>query len=129
MASDVLLGVDAGNSKTVALVSSSAGEILAWARSGSGDIYLGEQAANARVIGCAAEALARAGVGPEELRGACFSLVGADWPEDFELWRGALAAAGYREPQVVNDAFGARLRRAHLAQQLLARPAGRTRPG
>ena len=70
------LGVDAGNSKTVALVASADGRVAGWGRGGGGDIYVSE--AVAAVVGAVEGALAAAGIVPDDLGAACFSLVGAD---------------------------------------------------
>ncbi len=102
------LGVDAGNSKTVALVSDAAGRILGWGRGGGGDIYASEAAALASVTGAVEGALEQASLLPAELAAGCFSLVGADWPEDFTFWEAEVEARGYgKNVLVVNDALGA----------------------
>lgn len=102
------LGVDAGNSKTVAVVCDGDGTVLGWGRSGNGDVYgTGEQLAVAHVLAATRDALAAAG-GPAELRAAAFCLAGVDWPEDEELWRRVIAAEGLPgDPPVAvrNDGF------------------------
>ena len=108
MSSGYFLGVDAGNSKTVALVADAAGHVLGWGRGGGGDIYVSEKGALASVTAAAEAALSRAEITPVELAASCFSLVGADWPEDFAFWERELTAGGYGKcVRVVNDALGA----------------------
>jgi N-acetylglucosamine kinase-like BadF-type ATPase len=102
----LLLGVDSGNSKTIALLARPDGTVVAWARGLPGDIYGGEERARGRVLGTVQEALDAAGAGPEEVAGACFSLCGADWPEDHDYWRQALAEFGLSRATVFNDALG-----------------------
>lgn len=106
--SDYFLGVDAGNSKTVALVSDVSGYVLGWGRSGAGDIYVSEEAALTSVTAAAEGALCKANISSAELAASCFSLVGADWPEDFSFWQREVRVRGYgKHTLVVNDALGA----------------------
>ena len=103
-----VLGVDAGNSKTVALVADAAGRVRGWGRGGGGDLYVSEQAAVTAVAAAVERALVAAGVQAQDLHAACLSLVGADWPEDFAFWQREAEARGYgRSVTVVNDALGA----------------------
>ena len=105
---DHFLGVDAGNSKTVALVADARGQICGWGRGDGGDIYVSEKGALGAVTTATQTALEMAGLAPGELEASCFSLVGADWPEDFTFWERETAARGYGERiLVVNDALGA----------------------
>lgn len=108
MAADYFLGVDAGNSKTVALVAQADGRIIGWGRSGGGDIYASEEGAIAAVGAAVAQALEAAMLCPKDLTASCLSLVGADWPEDFAFWQGEAEARGYGQRiLIVNDALGA----------------------
>jgi N-acetylglucosamine kinase-like BadF-type ATPase len=110
-----VLGVDAGNSKTIALVGRDDGSILGIGRSGCGDIYgsfgEGGEAAIQSSVTAAAQALAMASV-PRNILAACvFSAAGADWPEDFAYFRSELSARGlggpWGAPIIYNDAMGA----------------------
>lgn len=107
--SGVYLGVDAGNSKTVALLCTPAGEIVGWGRAGVGDIYAaaGAECALGEVGEAVPSALRHAGVGPADVRHAAFRLAGVDWPEDAEFWRRALDSRlpGLGSPSVKNDGF------------------------
>ena len=87
------LGVDAGNSKTAALVCRATGEVVGAGRAGCGDIYgaASPQAAVDAVLTAVGEALAEAGAGPDRLAGAALRLAGVDWPEDHAFWSAALA--------------------------------------
>lgn len=115
-----ILGVDAGNSKTIALVSRLDGTIIGAGRGGCGDIYdsLGAygklsatdtaNAALSAVDDAVQAALRQAGVNVGNLMAGAFSMAGADWPEDIAFLRKALLARGYgRSVIVVNDAIGA----------------------
>jgi N-acetylglucosamine kinase-like BadF-type ATPase len=106
----LILGVDGGNSKAIALVARPDGSVLGAARRlGAADIYAeGPEAALAVTRAAVGEALGRAGAAPADIGPAVFSMAGADWPEDFELLADALAGDGFGGPvTVVNDAIGA----------------------
>lgn len=105
-----VLGVDGGNTKTVAAIADSRGRVLAVARGGATDIHAARSpdialAELARVV---SEALAQAGVGADAIDASAFSLAGADWPEDFGLLEREIGARlSLSRPLVVNDALGA----------------------
>ncbi|HJP70842.1 MAG TPA: BadF/BadG/BcrA/BcrD ATPase family protein [Candidatus Limnocylindria bacterium] len=106
----LILGVDGGNSKAIALVARTDGSVLGAARRlGAADIYAeGPDAALAVTRAAVHEALARAEAGLRDIGQAVFSMAGADWPEDFALLTAALADDGFGGPvTVVNDAIGA----------------------
>ena len=105
------LGVDGGASKTVAIVVDGRGRVLGAGRGGNADIYQTPRAVE-EVAAAVAAALAAAGARAGALDAAVLSLVGADWPEDFEHWRAAMPrlGLGHLPPGralVVNDAVGA----------------------
>ncbi|HEY0416150.1 MAG TPA: BadF/BadG/BcrA/BcrD ATPase family protein [Gaiellaceae bacterium] len=105
----MVLGVDGGNTKTIALVAALDGTVVGSGRAGCADIYSWPTpgAGIAEVVAAAEGALAAAGAGRADVRAAVFSLAGADWPEDFALLGRELGAWLGREPIVVNDAIGA----------------------
>lgn len=105
------LGVDAGNSKTAALVSTASGEVVGAGRSDCGDIYGAPtpKAAVDEVMAAVGEALAQAGADLSALAGAAFRLAGVDWPEDAAYWEEALSRrlpATVRR-SVLNDGYAA----------------------
>ena len=105
----LVLGVDGGNTKTVALVAQADGTVVGAGRAGCADIYgaVSPEAAIDAIAGAAQSALDAAGATGDDLRTAVFCLAGADWPEDFELHRRELAArlSLRRPPTVYNDAI------------------------
>ncbi|MDX6536361.1 MAG: hypothetical protein QOD37_702 [Gaiellales bacterium] len=101
------LGVDGGNTKTIALVCGADGRIAGHARTGCSDVY---SAAGDFVIGeierGALAAIDAAGGG--ELACAYYSLAGADWPVDIAFYEQELSRRiPARRTVVVNDAIGA----------------------
>jgi N-acetylglucosamine kinase-like BadF-type ATPase len=106
----LVLGVDGGNSKTVAIVATRAGKVRGAGRADGSDIYNAEseKAALAEVRRAVEAALGQAGATPADLAASTFSLAGADWPEDITLLCEAIGQFGFvREYRVVNDAIGA----------------------
>jgi N-acetylglucosamine kinase-like BadF-type ATPase len=106
-----VIGVDGGNTKTVAVVADSQGSVIGVGRGGCTDVYgtAGEEGALAELTRTVEAALAAAGRQAGDLEAGVFSLAGADWPEDHELLRRHVARSlnlGFG-PQVVNDAIGA----------------------
>jgi N-acetylglucosamine kinase-like BadF-type ATPase len=108
--SSLLLGVDGGNTKSIALVATPDGSIVGAGRSsGAADVYaVPVDEAVGRIEVAADEALAAAGAvaDPGALARAAFSLAGADWPEDAAELRERLGAR-WPGASVVNDAIGA----------------------
>lgn len=112
-----VLGVDGGNSKTIALVAALDGTILGAGRGGCSDIYNtpiegtvwtnSADAALANIEYAVSTALVAAQVKAADLVSAVFNMAGADWPEDFDLLETAMKARGYgRRLTVQNDALG-----------------------
>jgi N-acetylglucosamine kinase-like BadF-type ATPase len=106
----MLLGVDGGNTKTIAVVARDDGTIAGVGGAGCADIHNATPSEGVTEIVRAVQgALGAAGVTARDLGAATFSLAGADWPEDFTYLRLELGAGlGLTaEPSIVNDAIGA----------------------
>jgi N-acetylglucosamine kinase-like BadF-type ATPase len=107
---ELVLGVDGGNTKTIALIARRDGTILGAGRSGCGDIYGvgGEDGAIASIAEAVRQALKEASAQPADLTAGVFSLAGADWPEDFDFLHAAIQSHGFGKTiAIVNDALGA----------------------
>jgi N-acetylglucosamine kinase-like BadF-type ATPase len=107
---DLVLGVDGGNTKTLALIARGDGAIIGTGRAGCGDIYGAASPATAiaEIRHAVEAALTEAGIRAAELRAGAFSLAGADWPEDFRLLEDAMRPCDYgKDILIVNDAMGA----------------------
>ncbi|QBD78812.1 hypothetical protein EPA93_23630 [Ktedonosporobacter rubrisoli] len=110
-----VLGVDGGNTKTIALVAALDGTILGAGRGGCGDIYRAPlsaehsdtiSAALANIEYAVTRALRAARIERTELASAMFSMAGVDWPEDAEVLREAMQQRGFgRKILVQNDAL------------------------
>ncbi len=111
-----VLGVDGGNTKTIALVAALDGTILGAGRGGCGDIYnarpggdwtASATAAIANIEFAVVSALQAAQVKASDLVTAVFNMAGADWPEDFGLLQDAMELRGFgRTILIQNDALG-----------------------
>jgi N-acetylglucosamine kinase-like BadF-type ATPase len=111
-----VLGVDGGNTKTIALLAALDGAILGAGRGGCGDIYNAyagstwpdsAAAAVANIEYAVVSALQAAHVAPGDIATAVFNMAGADWPEDFSYLRAAMEARGFgRAIFIQNDAMG-----------------------
>ncbi|MBO0810969.1 MAG: hypothetical protein J2P23_02865, partial [Microlunatus sp.] len=91
---DLVLAVDAGNTKTeAAVVRASDGAVLGVGYGNVGDIYGpdGPEAAAREVTGVAGAALRQARAEVADIAHAAFRLAGVDWPEDEEFWQRVVA--------------------------------------
>src|SRR5438128_9332884 len=106
----LILGVDGGNTKTIAVVVDRDGAVRGVGAGGCADIHNAPTPEDgvAQIVLAVEAALAAAQADADALEAATFSLAGADWPEDFAFLRRELRASlGLRlEPSVVNDAIG-----------------------
>jgi len=104
-AEPLILGVDAGRTKTIALLARTDGTIIGAGRGGCGDIYV--DATLSAVDEALTMALNAASVHIQSVRAAVFSMGGADWPEDFVYIQDAMQTRLGCPLWVVNDAIGA----------------------
>lgn len=105
-----IVGVDGGNTKTIALVGAPDGTILASGRSGCSDIYGAVTAAAAlEELQLAVDtALDGAGLRRADIDTAYFCLAGADWDEDYEFLHASVSSFGLgRSITIGNDSLGA----------------------
>ena len=108
------LGVDAGNSKTVAVVADASGAVRGYGRAGCGDIYGAptEAHAVAEVLAAVQHALQMAAptvaaVDETTVSHAAFCLAGIDWTSDELFWQGQLSQRlpGLASYSLRNDGF------------------------
>jgi N-acetylglucosamine kinase-like BadF-type ATPase len=106
-----VIGVDAGATKTEAVVANGDGRPLGAGRSGCGNWeVVGEQTAAEAIFDAIRQALERARVSLSQVRNAHMGLAGLDWPEDEPRLRNALIRhLGALPVTLENDAYlGAR---------------------
>ena len=106
----LIVAVDGGNTKTIAVVADTDGTIRGVATAGCSDIY-GARSVEAglqELVAAVEGAVAAASAGSEPFAASVFSLAGADWPEDIGLLEHEVGARlAVTDPLVVNDAIGA----------------------
>jgi N-acetylglucosamine kinase-like BadF-type ATPase len=106
VAGSVLLGVDGGNTKTIALAARPDGTVVGAGRvTECADPYaVGLERAIGVIAAAAEDALAQAGA--TTIAAAAFSMAGADWPEDVDDISRSLHGR-WPDALVVNDGIGA----------------------
>jgi N-acetylglucosamine kinase-like BadF-type ATPase len=106
--SEYVLGLDAGATKTVALIARLDGQIIGAGRSGTGDIYSVPAEQALETVGLAVnESLNGAGIQASQLSSGVLCMCGADWPEDHELLQQGIAERGFgKQITILNDAMG-----------------------
>jgi N-acetylglucosamine kinase-like BadF-type ATPase len=102
----LILGLDGGGSKTLALLADATGRVLGRGTSGSSNYQnIGAEAAWAALDGAIAAAFADAGRPPDPLAAVCLGLAGVDRPEDRTLFEGwAAERFGGAATIIANDA-------------------------
>jgi N-acetylglucosamine kinase-like BadF-type ATPase len=103
----LVLGIDAGGTKTVALLADRSGRVLGAGRAGACNIYDSVPVALEALDSAVRAALSNLEVGLSDIALTCLSATGADWPEDFALLEDCLEQRGHARVHVVNDAMGA----------------------
>ncbi len=100
------LGVDAGGTKTHALIADRAGQALGLGRGGPGNWEgVGLDGLTEALQEAVRQALRAAGVKIEQISGAGMGLAGYDWPSQKRMVLGAIAPLGLQCPlEIVNDA-------------------------
>ncbi|CAN5506128.1 BadF/BadG/BcrA/BcrD ATPase family protein [soil metagenome] len=108
--SGLLLGVDGGANKTVALIAEPGGRVVGFGRSGSSDVHAADDPEQpiGRVAAAVRDAAQMAAVATRDVGTCVFSVCGADWPEDIALYASRLRMLLDlpSEPTVMNDAMG-----------------------
>ena len=104
----LLIAVDAGNSKTIALAATLDGHIVGYGRSGCGDIHT--VAAPELALGAVQSAIENALLNANATRAdvvlSSLSMAGADWPEDYERIISFVQSLGFPQHIVVHDSIG-----------------------
>jgi N-acetylglucosamine kinase-like BadF-type ATPase len=103
------LGIDAGGTKTLALIADGDGRVLGAGRSGTGNWEgVGLEGAFRAYELAVAEALRSAGLRPDDIAASGYALAGLDWPSDIARLTPLVERLGLPGPRLMdNDAFGA----------------------
>ncbi len=106
-----VLGVDAGASKTHALVADEAGHALGFGQGGTANHQVcGLDEAMNQIARAVEAAMAEAGQAPGGLEAGCFCLAGADLPEDYAMLQEAIQARGWARSVILKNDTPAALR-------------------
>ena len=106
MLEPLVMGIDVGNTKTLAVVADRSGRVLGYGRNAKANIYAHVERALSVLLQVQRQALA--GLEGVSIAHLALSATGADWPEDFAALRRALqATSGADDITVVNDAVAA----------------------
>lgn len=103
----LFLGIDAGGTKTHALLTDESGAVLGFGHAGPGNWEgVGVDGTYRALHEATREALAHVGAAPADVTAAAYGLSGLDWPSDEERLHPAIERMGVGGPQIlVNDAF------------------------
>ncbi|MDQ0063192.1 N-acetylglucosamine kinase [Paenibacillus harenae] len=99
----LFLGVDAGGSKTHALLVDERGQVLGKGYAGNGNHQTAFAEAGANIGKACEEALQTAGVAKEQVDFAYFGLAGADREPDYVVLRPMIAALGFKHHAIACD--------------------------
>lgn len=122
----LLVAIDAGNTKTDAIALTRDGTVVGWAQSGCGDIYGTDgEAAAVDQVRLAISAVIGGPVENMHLGRIALRLAGLDWPDDTAFWQHVVTGSWrFRgEFSLANDGF-ASIRLGHLSGIALAITAG-----
>lgn len=99
----IYLGVDAGGSKTHAVITDIEGRILGKGISGNGNHQLGKERAEKNIRQACEDALKEANLSHEDITVAYFGLAGADREPDYEILRPMIASLGFKRHYITCD--------------------------
>jgi len=97
------LGVDAGGSKTYAVITDETGRFIAAGKGGIGNHQINALAARHSIEGAVRQALRQAGLTQRDIAFAWFGLAGADREADFVILRPMIEQLGFANYELVCD--------------------------
>lgn len=101
------LGVDAGGSKTYAMIANEQGQVLGVGRGGNGNHQKNREQAESSLQQAVLEALEEAGLSKEQLEASWLGLAGADREIDFRILRPIVNRLGLPNTQISCDTWNA----------------------
>lgn len=99
----IFLGIDAGGSKTHALLTDETGRVLGRGYGGNGNHQTAFDIAKVNIDNACSQALQEGGVTKDEVTFAYFGLAGADREPDFKILRPMIASLGYERHAIACD--------------------------
>ncbi|MFX3636331.1 MAG: N-acetylglucosamine kinase [Candidatus Pristimantibacillus sp.] len=99
----IFLGIDAGGSKTHALLTDASGHVIGKGHGGNGNHQTAFGEAKKSIEDACLQALQEAGVTKEEVTFAYFGLAGADREPDYEILRPMIASLGFERHAIACD--------------------------
>lgn len=97
------LGVDAGGSKTHAVIVDEKGNVLGKGMTGNGNHQIDREKAEKNINDACDAALFEAGMTKKDIRFAYFGLAGADREADYEILRPMIGGMGYLKHEIACD--------------------------
>lgn len=97
------MGIDGGGSKTYALLTDAAGNVLGKGRSGNGNHQTGVEEATANIRAAAFAALTEAGLRLEDVRHTYLGLAGADRKTDYDILHPLIRGIGFSSYTIGGD--------------------------
>lgn len=101
------LGVDAGGSKTYAMIADEQGKILGAGKGGNGNHQLDREQAERSLQQAVTEAVMASGLTKDQLEYAWFGLAGADREADFRILRPIVGHLGLSRTEIACDTWNA----------------------
>jgi N-acetylglucosamine kinase-like BadF-type ATPase len=103
----IVLGIDAGGSKTHAVLADERGRVLGAGVAGGANWEVGGlDKARASLASAVRHAISSAGIHKEDIAASGIGIAGLDWPDDEEPLQAMIESAGIAGPRVlVNDVF------------------------
>lgn len=101
------LGVDAGGSKTYAMIANEEGKVIGVGRGGNGNHQKNRKQAEASLQKAVSEALTSSGLSKDQLEYSWFGLAGADRETDFQILRPMISRLGLPRTEISCDTWNA----------------------
>lgn len=101
------LGVDAGGSKTYAMIASDEGKVIGVGRGGNGNHQKNRKQAEGSLQKAVSEALTSSGLSKDQLEYSWFGLAGADRETDFQILRPMISRLGLPRTEISCDTWNA----------------------
>lgn len=101
------LGVDAGGSKTCAMIADEQGKVIGAGKSGNGNHQLNREQAADSLHQAVAEAITASGLARDQLDYSWFGLAGADREADFRILRPIIGSLGLSRTEISCDTWNA----------------------